>query len=379
MILPWLSVDIVSHHLVASWDLCLSTTTHRLSLSSHDRKITMSSNNNPWAWLGLLKWSLSYTDGTAPSNLNSQLSAEDKAFLEAVMQEGIIDENERMKTILKEMMELLEKWRTDGTRTEEEVERVDDLLEELRDIVEQIDYSRAFAAIKGLDFVLGCVQEESIPTSTKIGCLGLMSTLCQHNPPVQQQFLELGSIRILSDIFFATSESGDSAQFQAKLVQAISANVRSFELAEAVFSQLEQAPALINRGLESSSAQLKKRTLFFLRAFLTSDVSEQLRVARFANSISCCIDHFVLNAACDGELAEIAVSLVNQLLEKQFAVDTILERKTDIVGRGVKRVSDLRKLTGEDADLHRTELEQWESCIQLLARQNLPAASILSQ
>ena len=58
-----------------------------------------SNSNNPWAWLGLLKWSLSYADGTTPSD-NVEISAEDKAFLEAVMAEGVVDENDRMKTIL---------------------------------------------------------------------------------------------------------------------------------------------------------------------------------------------------------------------------------------------------------------------------------------
>ena len=86
------------------------------------------------------------------------MSEEDKAFLEAVMKEGIIDENERMKVILKQVTETMEKWKT-SSFTKEEEDSTEELLQELRDIVEQIDYARAFAAMKGLVFLLGCAGE----------------------------------------------------------------------------------------------------------------------------------------------------------------------------------------------------------------------------
>ena len=122
-------------------------------------------NSNPWAWLGLMKWSLEYTDGTKPTS--DAMSAEDRAFLEKVMAEGIIDENERMKTILKEVTAQMESWRTNASDcSREDEDTVEDLLDELRFIVEQIDYARAFQAMGGLSFLLGCVQRiESIPWS----------------------------------------------------------------------------------------------------------------------------------------------------------------------------------------------------------------------
>ena len=344
-----------------------------------------SNSNNPWAWLGLLKWSLSYADGTTPSD-NVEMSAEDKAFLEAVMAEGIVDENDRMKTILQDVTTYLERWRTEPA-TQSEEESVDDLLQELRDIAEQIDYARAFAAMKGLGFLLGCVQEDKIPLSTKTACLGLMATVCQHNPPVQKELLELGSLRILSDEFFRCllvepkEENAPKAQqqFQAKLVQAISANVRSFELAEAVFCQLEQAPSLMVQGLQTAFVPLRKRALFFLRALLTSDTSEATRVQRFATAIAYSIDHIVVDPQCDAEVVEMALSLIVQLLEKQLGVDVILSRKSSLVGRGVPRVSELRKLTGDDAEMYRVELELWERCIPLLARTNPTVSPVAEQ
>ena len=63
----------------------------------------MSETESNDAWLGLLKWSLNYVDGTVPSSESSgfkEMSAEKRAFLEEVMKNGIIDEGQRMKTIL---------------------------------------------------------------------------------------------------------------------------------------------------------------------------------------------------------------------------------------------------------------------------------------
>ena len=145
------------------------------------------------------------------------MSDEDKAFLEAVMKDGIIDENERMKTILKEVTTSLEamKENSDGKHVQVPLneEEINELLLELRDIVEQIDYARAFAAMKGLPFLLGCAsQRDVVPRSIRISCLGILATMCQNNPPVQAELLGLGSIRILTEIFFA--EYPESSSFR---------------------------------------------------------------------------------------------------------------------------------------------------------------------
>ena len=54
-------------------------------------------------WLGLLKWSLAHSDGTAPS-ASTAMSGEDKMFLERVMKEMTRDEPERMKEIMLELV-----------------------------------------------------------------------------------------------------------------------------------------------------------------------------------------------------------------------------------------------------------------------------------
>lgn len=365
---------------------CCAATRER----ERDRRTMASSSGtaDPFAWLGLLKWSLAYSDGTKPSEDAVPMSPEDKEFLEKVMKEGIIDENERMKTILKEVTMQMEAWRRDKY-TDEEAERVEDLLQEVRDIVEQIDYARAFAAMKGLNFLLGCVQERgTMPKSTRLVCLGLIATLCQHNPPVQKELLELGSIRILSDLFFATHEPGDaraddeSGELRLRIIQAISANVRSHDLVEAVFCQLDQSPQLLACGLGAeticSSADgriatttptlLRKRTLFFLRALVTSDSITRDRVKRFAACIIHVIDIILLVDGNDNELVEMGLAMVEQILEQATCVDVVLLRKDPLAAVAVLRIDTIRKLIEDDREFAETELGYWERILTLLAR-----------
>lgn len=345
-----------------------------------------------WAWLGLLKWSLAYSDGTRPSNETmTPMSDEDKAFLEAVMKDGIIDENERMKTILKEVTTSLEamKENSDGKHAQVPLneEEINELLLELRDIVEQIDYARAFAAMKGLPFLLGCAsQRDVVPRSIRISCLGILATMCQNNPPVQAELLGLGSIRILTEIFFAEypevppSEPPEESdgQVRAKTVQAMSANVRNNAMAEDVFCQIDDARRVIASALGLFSGQealppppasLRKRALFFLRALITSDTSTMARVRMFNDCICYVCDNLVSDSQdANVELREMSLGMIDQILTQKSSVNAVLSRKESLVATGVRRVAAIRELQGEERDFANIELELWEAVLVLLSR-----------
>merc|ERR1712176_183313 len=320
-----------------------------------------------WAWLGLLKWSLSYSDGTRPSSETLKMSDEDKKFLEEVMKNGILDENERMKYILEQLSEAMEGYQNGSSDENEELE---DLLFELNDIVENIDYARAFCSLKGLPFLLGCCQEqEKIPANIRIASLGILATLCQNNPPVQLQLLELSSLKILSDLFF--TETDDN--FKAKIVQAISANVRNHTTAENVFCETEQATELIGQGLGISNSEvsekLKKKTLFFFRALLTSDSSDRTRVRKFASSTGFVADNFLQVESNSPEIREMSLQFLNRVLEQKLSVNALLgSRKNNIVTLGITRVATLRGLEGEEKEYAAGELEEWENLILQLSR-----------
>jgi hsp70-interacting protein len=342
------------------------------------------------------------------------MSAEDRAFLENVMRDGIIDENELMKTILKKLAGILDGWKERRTATpseevlvgslpsqrdEEEEEEAAALLDELRDIVEQIDYARAFCALKGLPFLLGCAQERefAVPRSTRTRCLAVLATLAQHNPPVQKELLNLGALKTLSDLFFyendhSADDGGDAdGELRSRIVQAISATVRGYDVAEQVFGELEQATSLVDAGLgltESSSSSstpiiVRKRTLFFLRALVTSDFSNRRLVERFAVPISAVANDIVVrNNAGDSssvvELLEMGLSLLVQILEQKRSVDAVLRLKGPLVGAGVAQISALRQLQGEEREEASHRLELWEQLLRLLASA-APNASAVPQ
>ncbi len=330
--------------------------------------------NNPWAWTGLLKWSLNHMDGTRDTSDFTPMSAEDKAFLEKVMSEGIVDEAERMKFILTEATNAMEYYKSvvaDGESNAGEPPisegALEDLLQELRDIVEQIDYARAFCSLQGLLFLLGCIQQDEVPVSLRQACLGILSTLGQNNPPVQEQLLELGAIKTLSDLFFEPKTSNAT---RTKIMQSMSSMVRNHELAENVFTELPQSPDLFLLGLDPTTASqaLRSRTLFFLRALVTSDLTTFIRLRTFETPILLVVDTYLVESN-DLELREMAIALLEKLMmDKKGGVRILLQRKNELACLGVQRIASLRQLTGDESEATQNELESWENVMVLLAR-----------
>lgn len=344
-----------------------------------------------WAWLGLLKWTLAHSDGTKPSSESpAMMSAEDRAFLEEVMKDGIIDECERMKFILQEFSKAMDYYKSQEEKEEEppappNEEDLEELLQELRDIVEQVDYARGFVNLKGCRYLLGAIGATSsesslavVPTEIRNMCLGILATLAQNNPPVQKELVELGAIKILSDIFLMETTHLST---KTRIMQALSAMVRCYDLTEGVFEGLPQAPLLMVRGLSTdpkvASTSLRTKALFFLRAFLTSDLSSKARVNTFVHAVAMIADtdSLYLNDTNEDDsdyaaiqLRESALSLLQQLLERKLAVTLLLQRKQHLASLGVQRIQKLRSATGEEADSTRVELQHWESFLLLLAR-----------
>ncbi len=382
----------------------------------------MSGSADPFAWLGLLQWSLKYSDGTHPSSDDNvtPMSAEDRAFLEMVMKEGIINENERMKTILYQVTQQIEIWKTqsatDLTVTQlddSSVDTVHDLLQELRDIVEQIDFARAFMSMKGITFLLGCIENKEniyLPMNIRQLSCAIIATLCQHNPPVQKECIELGAIKILYQLLdqFTNKDDGtdgdehrkSNALFCERIIQAISAIVRSYDLAESIFCQLEQANDIFRLGfmgahdnndttveprepsLRVPPLNVRKRTLFFLRALITSDTTSIQRIQLFQSHIVTVIDHVLLPlnesdttthsntiniTNVDDEIIEMALGMIQQLLEQRISVNAILTRKHPLAATAVQRISMVRKPQGSPHDNVAIELESWERLLSLLA------------
>ena len=90
-------------------------------------------------WLGLLQWSLAHSDGTSSSSQVQRMGDEDRKWLEAVMKDNVKDEPARMNQIMADVIGML-----DSSTCSENEDRIVYMLEELRDITEQIDMAQIF-------------------------------------------------------------------------------------------------------------------------------------------------------------------------------------------------------------------------------------------
>lgn len=348
------------------------------------------------AWLGLLKWSLNYVDGTVPSAESpgfTQMSAEDKSFLEEVMKNGIIDEGKRMKTILSSLVTYFDfcygKEVGDVISTEEATE----LLFELKDIVEQIDYAKSFAVMGGIDFLLGCAsKKEVVPTTIRVGCLKTLSTLSQNNPHVQLMMLEHGSIAKLLGLYFSelsfqqnenkdsdkvTNEEISNESLRAQIIQVMSSSIRNHDTAEKLFCMNTAGVKMIESGLglhqengkKPNDLVLRRKTLFFLQALVTSDIADHDRVSKFVPAIQfVALNNLDPQLEESQELREMSLSMLTRLLELKRSVNCILDIQNAIVSLGVKRIAELRKLDDAESEYTIEELNLWESLITNIAR-----------
>ena len=398
-----------------------------------------------WAWLGLLKWSLNYVDGTVPSEDSpnyQEMSEENKKFLEEVMQNGVINEGDRMKQILSQCVSYLDSIKrspgvddkgkgkgstssSDGSTsssTEEDApseEEVEELLQEVKDIIGQIDFAKSFAAMGGIPFLIGCASQTNIvPISIRAACLAVLGTLCQNNPSVQYTMLEKGNLPDLINIFFAeylyidgnhnidsTCTGTSQSPVQVRAVQAISCFIRNHNIAEQIFCMNQEGRKMIDCALglysyprtakhqhehqneheedpqssDDSDSQrvpipmpntsLKEKALFFLQALLTSDCADQERIASFASSIQYVSTNFVdPELETNANIRETALSMLTRILDQKKSVNAILDVKNSLVGLGVKRVAEMRALDGHEKEYAEEELRLWELLIMGLAR-----------
>lgn len=322
-------------------------------------------------WLGLLKWSLAYLDGTRPSSEIEPLSDEDKAFLEKVMMDGIIDPGKRMKELLEQLTESLQRlYSCDVIRQEnEEPEKtIINLMVELQDIVEQIDYANDFVKMNGLPFLYGCTCDNGISVTIRKQCLRVLATLAQNNPLVQQAMLDYGALEKLCGLY--TQVVGDeSGTFRTLLIQAISCMVRSHFVGEEAFCRVGR-DLIINQAIGltdvDSPGNVRRKMLFLVRALLSSDYSSRQRIQDFSAVIHHIIVSF-LDQEEDSELREVTLGLLVQILQQKHSVDEVWRERETILGWLVPRISALRALPSEESCS--VELELSESLLSELSKE----------
>mmetsp|Transcript_43120 Transcript_43120/g.101123 ORF Transcript_43120/g.101123 Transcript_43120/m.101123 type:complete len:389 (-) Transcript_43120:102-1268(-) len=363
--------------------------------------------NNQFAWLGLLKWSLAYTDGTKPSDESmAPMSQEKRDFLEAVMRDGIIDEVQRMKEIVEQLRVGLSPKVESETVDTKESERPDednmyDLLMELRDIVEQIDYAHTFAKVGGVPFLLGCATEGSgqandkdegegspaqnldvVPSKIREGCLSVLATISQNNPPVQSEIVSMGAIETLLDAYVSPPPADAAAviTYRCQIIRCLSCIVRGQKVGEDCLVNSEKGRAVLLSALTSPggdlASTLRSRASFLVRALATSDDATFERIRQLRPQLEAMVGYVITNWD-DGnaipfnlQIQETSLETLMEVLRQKKDAHAVLLYRERLAGAGVARIAKLNQLHGDELELASTELELWESLILELAQRS---------
>jgi len=327
-----------------------------------------SGGGDNWAWLGLLKWSLNYVDGTSDSPVEP-MSEEKRKFLEQVMNDGIVDPSKRLQELLAQL--------TIDLKDTSKEDSIIEALEEVRDICEQIDFARYFVNMNGLLFLLGCIAQIEVAKSIRLECLKVLSTLAQNNPPVQQKLLESKGLDSLVGLYMTQSNENDpQGSFRTLILQALSCTVRGHAVGEESFCQSRVCRHVIELSLNPESPlKVQRKGVFGLRALITSDLSSTQRVRDFSGCLNRCVE---LVEHQDVEVREASLGLLLQVLQQRNSVDGVMSHAEQLAVVGVQRIQEVRQMKDDDKELHEHELDLWETLLVEFAKKPTDAVVVES-
>ncbi|KAI9984278.1 hypothetical protein PInf_005622 [Phytophthora infestans] len=287
-------------------------------------------------WQALMKWTMKHTDGTTPTDA-TPISEDKQRFLEMVMNEGVIDENERVKDILR-ILEgedpRLVFAKEDGTIADEGsepspgdlAEYKNTLLDELLTRIDQIDNAQNFVKMGGLRVMTKVIQNYEQASSRALAA-EVCSVVVQNNPFCQDAAVESGLLEVLCTL----AREDKDVTCRVKALLGISCLVRHHAVAEKRFlGESCEGLELMRQNLESATdIRLQRKSLFFLRGFITNedvDLCESAveGLAEFAMigpdfMAACKKPEFDLIAKCDERLKQID-ALESE--DKEYAQET---------------------------------------------------------
>mmetsp|Transcript_143991 Transcript_143991/g.203730 ORF Transcript_143991/g.203730 Transcript_143991/m.203730 type:complete len:359 (-) Transcript_143991:32-1108(-) len=258
-------------------------------------------------YLGLLRWSLKYSDGT--SSEAQPMDEERRKFLMAAIEENMVDPVDQMKTILK----VLETPKGENVAEQEDVDLSEESfiqskvesLEHLQDFVENLDLAEDFIKIGGLDAVLNMLMSDHKELRSKAA--EILATLVQNHPKNQKVVLEKGGLDMLMRNW---NHETCSTKERVKLLLAIASLIRGSNEATKQFLTKYHGVALLLKQIteteltssnEDGTAvdqhvlKLQRKALFLVQYIITAvaqirpvickSLVQSLTVSMFASDI----------------------------------------------------------------------------------------------
>jgi hypothetical protein len=198
---------------------------------------------------------MAHDDGTKPTDRKfTEMSGHDKAWLEKVMKECVIDEVELMAQAVAVLKGAppSEAYADASDEIRARVDRLEpasdelllfqqDMLEDLQERVEHIDNARTFVKIGGVQPILDVLREGAQPLRWRAAAV--LASLFQNNPPTQDAGLQHGAIGQLAAIVRRSTPAAaaggapavQSDKTRLKAFNALSCLVRAHEPCEQAF------------------------------------------------------------------------------------------------------------------------------------------------
>ncbi|CAN0906822.1 Hsp70 nucleotide exchange factor FES1 [Linum grandiflorum] len=271
-------------------------------------------------WDGLLKWSLSHSDGTGT---NRNLSEEDKKWFMEAMQAQTVDVVKRMKEITLVMQTPEDVLESQGVTPAD----IEGMLDELQEHVESIDMANDLHSIGGLVPLLGYLKNSHANIRAKAA--EVVSTIVQNNPRSQQLVMEANGLEPL--LYNFTSDP--DVIVRAKALGAISSLVRHNKPAVAAF-RLSNSYSGLKDALNSDNVRFQRKALHVIHYLLKENTSDCTALNELG------FPRILLHLASsdDGDIREAALGVLVELA--QHDVDSE-------VGRSVEEVEKLKSLVEE--------------------------------
>ncbi|KAF2619747.1 hypothetical protein F2Q68_00041476 [Brassica cretica] len=202
-------------------------------------------NNGP-SWDGLLKWSLSHSDGASPSR---PLSEEDRQWFMEAMQGHTIDSISRMKQISQVMKMPEHLLDSQGVTTDD----LEGMLDELQEHVDYLKNSNAKIRAKAAD---------------------VLTTVVQNNPRSQQLVMEANGFEPLLTNFITDPD----IRVRTKALGAISSLIRHNQQGITAF-RLANGYAGLRDALVSDTVRFQRKALNLIH-YLLQESNSDCRIVR---------------------------------------------------------------------------------------------------
>ncbi|GER57247.1 Hsp70 nucleotide exchange factor FES1 [Striga asiatica] len=301
-------------------------------------------------WDGLLKWSLSHSDGT---NTSRTLSEEDRRWFMEAVQAQSVDIIGRMKEITLVMQAPEHVLESQGVTPQD----IEGLLDELQEHVESIDMANDLKSIGGLEPLINHLKNSH--SNIRAKAAEVVSTIVQNNPTSQKSVMDSNGLEPLLSNFIADPD----VLVRTKALGAISSLIRHNKPGISAF-RLANGYAALRDALGSESVRFQRKALNLIHYLLQENhldraIATELGFSRIFMHLASSQDIEVREGALSGllELARAESSRPNNIsCDENEKLKEILQERI----RGISEMS-IDDLGAAKEERHLVD-SLWKTC-----------------